>query len=126
MTLDPADLIELIAARVVALLREEGLVAPAGREMIDAAEVAARLGLEAAWVRRNADRLGAVRIGDGSRPRLRFDPEEVAAALASRSEERSGPGAATPPTRRRRRAPVRRLDPAPLPLTASRVRKRDG
>lgn len=127
------DLVEAIARRVVDLLREEGLVATAGQELITAEEVAGRFGVKAAWVRGNAERLGAVRLGDGPRGRLRFDPETVAAALSSRSDgvaSKGGPvGTATgiPPRRRRRSRSasggplaVRTVGSAPLPKTARR------
>ena len=41
--------------------------------LIDAAEVARRHGVTRAWVYEHADRLGAVRLGSGSRPRLRLN-----------------------------------------------------
>jgi hypothetical protein len=125
--LDPAD-VEAIALRTAEILAERGLVAPAARELIDAAEVARRFGVTPTWARRNADRLGAVRLGTGSRPRLRFDPERVAAALSARSDGvaseeplgRSGSGAASCPRRRRRARsggplPVRNLGLDALP-----------
>jgi hypothetical protein len=66
------ELVERIALRVVELLRGE---AP----LLDAAAVARRLGRSRDWVYRDADELGAVRLGDGERPRLGFDPARVAA-----------------------------------------------
>lgn len=79
----PAD-VEAIARRVVELLREEDLAGP-DMVLLSAAEVAPRFGVTSEWVRDNADRLGAIRLGDGPRPRLRFDPKKVAAALNARS-----------------------------------------
>lgn len=39
------------------------------------------MGLERGWVYEHAEELRVRRIGSGSRPRLRFDPDEVAAAM---------------------------------------------
>lgn len=130
-----AEDVEAVARRVVALLREEGLVAPAGREMIDATEVARRFGVTADWARRNADRLGAVRLGDGPRARLRFDSAAVEAALTRRS---GGGGSDVPsisapsgPEPRRRpqptsgaagQLPTRTLDLGSLPHRTARRR----
>ena len=80
-----AELVEAVARRVVELLREEGLAAPASPSLIAASEVAELFGVSAEWVRDHALELGAVRLGDGPRPRLRFDPERVAEALNRRS-----------------------------------------
>jgi len=51
--------------------------------LVDAAEVARRYGIARSTVYDNADRLGAIRLGSGSRARLRFDPERVARELLS-------------------------------------------
>jgi len=67
--LDPES-VAAIARYVVALLRDGD--EPGG--LIDAAEVARRRGVSRDWVYRHADELGAVRMGEGSRPRLRFPP----------------------------------------------------
>lgn len=80
-----AALVEAVARRVVELLRDEGLAAPPEPRLLDAAEVATRFGVSAEWVRDHADDLGAVRLGDGPRPRLRFDPDAVRKALSARS-----------------------------------------
>jgi hypothetical protein len=48
---------------------------------LTAAEVAARWSLHPNWVYKHARELGAIPIGDGRRPRLRFDPDEVARRL---------------------------------------------
>jgi hypothetical protein len=49
--------------------------------MLTAAQVADRWSVDRAWVYDHADQLGARRLGSGKRPRLRFDPDEVAAYL---------------------------------------------
>lgn len=82
--LDPAVIEEIadrlsgaIVARIVEVLREEGL-SPRRSETtawLDAQEVAQRLGVSREWVYEHADELGALRIGSGPRPRLRFPPQ---------------------------------------------------
>lgn len=76
--LDEAS-IEAIARRVVELLGNKGKTDEG--ELISAAELAQRLGVERSWVYANARQLGAVRLGVGSRPRLRFDAARARAAL---------------------------------------------
>lgn len=94
--LDPQT-IEAIARRVVELLEKRGLQ---GRELVDAAELARRLGIERSWVYSHAIELGAVKLGNGAKPRLRFDPE-----VAARVLQRVGEGpAADPPARSGKRA----------------------
>jgi hypothetical protein len=75
--------IEALAQRLAELLapREE---AP-GR-LITAEEVARRWGVGRRWVYDHADELGAHRLGAGPRPRLRFDPDEVAERLGDLAE----------------------------------------
>jgi predicted DNA-binding transcriptional regulator AlpA len=55
---------------------------------VDAAAVAAVLGVERSWVYEHADELGARRLGSGPRARLRFDLEEVDSWLTSCSQGR--------------------------------------
>jgi hypothetical protein len=104
-----SDLAETVARRVVEMLEERGLVVAAGRrEMLTAAEVAERFGVSASYVRRHADDLGAIRLGDGPRARLRFDPERVIAALSGgdageRSEPPQSEAESYPKSRRKRR-----------------------
>jgi hypothetical protein len=75
-----ASAINAIASRVVEMLESR----PAPSVLIDAAEVARRLGVTRGWVYEHASELGALRLGDGECPRLRFDPERVTSALAIR------------------------------------------
>jgi hypothetical protein len=94
------ELVERIAARVVELLRGD---AP----LLDATAVALRLGRSRDWVYRHAAELGAVRLGEGDRPRLGFDPAKVAAygasvSSAGRRTLDGGNGPVKPTTRRRR------------------------
>jgi hypothetical protein len=94
--LDPQTA-EAIARRVVELLEQRGLQ---GRELVDAAELARRLGIERSWVYSHAIELGAIELGAGPKPRLRFDPQ-----IAARVLRKVGEGPATdPPTRSGERA----------------------
>lgn len=67
--------------------------------LLDATEFAARLGVKRTWVYRHAAELGAVKLGDGRRARLRFDPEKLSELATARSENSDSP---SPPAQRRR------------------------
>jgi hypothetical protein len=94
--LDPQT-VEAIARRVVEILERRGLQ---GRELVDAAELARRFGIERSWVYSHAIELGAVKLGSGAKPRLRFDPQVAARVLRRVGEE----SAADPPARSGERA----------------------
>jgi hypothetical protein len=114
MNLD-ADDIEAVAARVVELLREH--TGATGR-YVDAATLARMLGVDRDWVYSRAPQLGAVRLGDGPKARLRFDIERVRATLAG-----AGPGQQPQrddPPRRRRGRPRRPAGPVGVPLIQGR------
>jgi hypothetical protein len=64
-----AELVEAIAQRVVELIAPT----PQPDGLVDAATVAAKLGVSKAAVWRNAEQLGGIRIGSGPRGRWRFD-----------------------------------------------------
>lgn len=63
--------------------------------LIGAAEAAEIVGFSPDWVRRNKERLGAIRTGAGPRPRLRFPLASVIAF----SEHGQAPAAAPDPSR---------------------------
>jgi len=101
--LDPAT-IEAIAVRVIELLERRSVDVPV---RVDANEIARRFSLSRSWVYEHAADLGAVSIGTGSRPRLRFNVRSVADALAPprQSEGVTGklppcPGRRSPPAQR--------------------------
>jgi len=71
----------LTVAREVAVLLQRSGGAESG--MLTAAQVAARLNVDRGWVYAHAAELGVVRLGDGPRPRLRFDPAVVAQRLVA-------------------------------------------
>jgi hypothetical protein len=82
MRLDDAS-VEAIARRVAELLRDAHDLPTAG-DFIDAAEVARRFNISRDWVYAHADALGAKPLGNGERPRLRFDPAQVHERLGAR------------------------------------------
>lgn len=86
---DP-QLVEAIARRVVELLSEQTADPPAVR-LVDAAELARRLGVDRDWVYAHASQLGAVRLG-GPRGRLRFDVEVVRERLDAGADGRPQQG----------------------------------
>lgn len=84
--------IEALAVRLAQLLEPQPR--HEGRERISAAEVARTWGVARRWVYDHAAELGARRLGSGPRPRLRFDPVEVAERLGRPGDEhRSAPSA---------------------------------
>src|SRR5680860_1495753 len=89
--LDP-ETIDAIARRAVELLEQRGL---RKRELVDAAELARRFGIERSWVYTHAIELGAIRLGNGTNPRLRFAPEIPARGL----RKVDGKSTADPPAR---------------------------
>ncbi len=93
--------IEALALRLAELLGSAPAARGGNGEWITAAEVARLLGVARRWVYDHAEELGASRLGSGPRPRLRFDPDEVA--------ERLGEPARVVPARsdRGRAAPMR-------------------
>jgi hypothetical protein len=114
MTLDPDD-IEAVARRVAELLRTS---TSATEPLVDAAELARLLGVDRDWVYARANRLGAVRLGDGPKARLRFDFEHARATLAAAGTA-DQPSRDEPPRRRRGR-PRRPAGAVGVPLIRGR------
>jgi hypothetical protein len=75
--------IERIALRVAVLLarRPSERRAPEEPHLLTASEVSKRYRVHRGWVYAHAQELGAIPIGDGTRPRLRFDASQVARRL---------------------------------------------
>jgi hypothetical protein len=67
-----------LAGLVAARIRADATPAPA--ELVDAATLAHTLGVSRDTVYAHADELGGRRVGDGDRPRLRFNLDEALAA----------------------------------------------
>lgn len=76
-----AESIEALAHRLAELLVPPPEPARARAQLLTAEEVAKWWGISRRWVYDHADDLGARRLGAGERPRLRFDPDEVAQRL---------------------------------------------
>jgi hypothetical protein len=81
--------------------------------LLTARQVATRFNVDRGWVYAHADELGVIRLGNGPRPRLRFDPAVVAQRLLI---------AAAPASPRRPAAPASTTAPL-LPITPSRPRR---
>jgi hypothetical protein len=80
----PDDLqVKAIARRVAEAIANDPHQA-AGHRLVDAATLAAELGVERSWVYEHADELHPIRLGKGPKPRLRFDALAVRAAFVSR------------------------------------------
>lgn len=75
--LHPGD-VDAIARRVAELLAGN---APPRPRLVDAAELAELLDVSRAYIYEHAPELGAVRLGDGKRGRLRFDVDAARAAV---------------------------------------------
>lgn len=76
------DSIEALARRLAELLEPSDQPSQP-KQLISAQAVSEWWGVGRRWVYDHADQLGARRLGTGSRPRLRFDPEEVAERLGA-------------------------------------------
>jgi predicted DNA-binding transcriptional regulator AlpA len=114
------ETIERIAQRVAALLRERESAAPgppdAPTRLLDAEALARRLGVTRTWVYEHANELGAIAIGDGPKPRLRFDAELAANALEARRRRGRPSEPAMPLAAPRRPARRRRTAATSVPL----------
>jgi len=91
LRLDPES-IEALATRLAEILAT-GPEAPSDNDedgMISAARVAELWEVQRRWVYEHRDDLGAVELGKGPRPRLRFDPEVVAERLGAPRAGRNG------------------------------------
>jgi hypothetical protein len=86
MTLD-ADEIEAIAERsaqrVLQLLRT---APPSAHRLLEPKELAVELGVSTDYVYEHAADLGAMRLGDGPKARLRFELETAKRAMRSRKQ----------------------------------------
>jgi hypothetical protein len=101
----PPELLEQVAQRVAAILRAEQ--APTGGGLVDAATLAAELGVSRDTIYAHAAELGGVQIGDGPRPRWRFNLADAIAAWQPPS---------APPTRAPRRRRSANSRPGLLPV----------
>jgi hypothetical protein len=112
--------IEAVARRVVELIHDEG-GSPTARRLVDAATLAAELGVDRSWVYAHRGELGAIQLGTGSKPRLRFDSEVARNVLAYSASKESQEPKTPAPTRSSERRRQRRTRRAPelLPIRGS-------
>jgi hypothetical protein len=109
------ETVEVFARRVVELLHAEN---NAGG-LIDAAEVARLYGIARSTVYQKAAELGAIRLGDGPKARLRFDRQTVAERLSNGSgAKRVDQAEQAVVPRRRPTLPTRSRDVELLPIHA--------
>lgn len=77
---------------------------PTQTDLVDTTTAAQRLGVSADYLRDHADELGAVRLGNGPKPRLRFDVGRIRDLLAP--DQSAAPAPRATPRRRARTASV--------------------
>lgn len=88
------DLAAMVAAHLeAARAGAEDATEPNDGELVDARTLARLLGVKPSTVYAHSAALGAREIGEGSRPRLRFDPDEAREAWTRRSTSRRSAGA---------------------------------
>jgi hypothetical protein len=98
--IDYDRLADLVAAKLRGFVADLAAQAPELRQLVDAHAVARLTGMSAQWVYDHADELGAIRAGEGARPRLRFDPGLVRARLEQRNGDTPTPQTPAPAPRR--------------------------
>lgn len=103
-TVAEARLVDAIARRVVELLEGSRARADAGAASacLTVSQVAARYRVSRSWVYGHQRELGAMRLGEGPRARLRFDPQVVADAIAAFDRRDAPPEPRSNGNRRRR------------------------
>jgi hypothetical protein len=115
-TLDAAS-VEAVSRRIVELIRSES-GSPIAHGLVDAATLAAELGVERSWVYAHRVELGAIQLGNGSKPRLRFDVEVAREVLARSAVSESREPKTPTSTRGLKRRRCKRIDGGPglLPI----------
>jgi hypothetical protein len=89
VTLDSEDInaiAERAARRVLQLLEGQG---PGAYALLDPKDLARALNVSLDYVYAHAADLGAMRLGDGPKARLRFDLHSAQSAMRERSQSRS-------------------------------------
>lgn len=66
--------------RLAKLIAAELASSQPAHQLLSADQLAARLGVSVRYVRDHATELGAIRLGTGSKKRLRFDPQHATEA----------------------------------------------
>jgi hypothetical protein len=93
-----------VVAQLAEMLRD-ATAPPPKPQTVDAATLATQLGVTRGFVYEHADQLGAIRIGTGPRPRLRFDLDRALEGWNACSESKGSEGRIPPSRRRMRREP---------------------
>ena len=70
--------------------------------LLEPAELAKRLGKDRKWVYEHSEKLGAIRLGDGPKPRLYFDLALARERLAALAETNGAAQSTLRPSKRRR------------------------
>jgi hypothetical protein len=110
-----AALVEAIARRTAEVVLEHLADATPAPRWVDARTLAGCLGVSAEWVRDHAADLGARRLTDSARPRLRFDLARALAAADARSvSKRPQEPAPSKPSAKRRRRPAGDVELLPI------------
>lgn len=113
----PDEQLEDLAQLVAELVQGQAM----GPQLVDADQVARRLAVAPSWVRQHAEELGGVPLGEGARPRWRFDLAVVMERVRARSgSERSEAPDPVPPRGRPRRRRPNRAGEFPLLPVAGR------
>jgi hypothetical protein len=85
MTREEMEALAASIAPIVALEVAREVIGRIGpqreREFLDASELAGVLGVERDWIYEHQELLGAIRLGNGRRPRLRFELTRAVEAL---------------------------------------------
>jgi hypothetical protein len=112
--------IDAVARRMLELARENGTPTEPDHppDLLTVAEVADRLKMTPKWVYAHQRRLGVIKLGDGPKARLRFDPRIVDAQL--KPEDHPSSEATDGVSALRRTKGRRRLRSRPVPPTAIR------
>lgn len=115
--LSPRDLalVDAVAVRVLELLAERG--EPAKRlRLVSAGELAEILGVSRETVYQHRAALGARHVGDGERPRLRFDVDQALGAWSARQPSGGSQPPVPPAPAGRSPRPRRRSPASDVPL----------
>jgi len=116
------DLVDAVARRFLELVRQEATATGADPpDLLTVAEVAARLKMSPKWVYAHQRRLGVIKLGDGPKARLRFDPRAVEELRQADAEPDL---TAAPPERPPKvKRSLRRLVSRPLPAVDPAARR---
>lgn len=117
------EVIEQIAHRVADLLTQRDRRPVDSGGMLTVNQLSIRLNVTRAWVYEHAQELGGIRLGDGPKARLRFDPDTAIQALQRHQVD----GNPAPLHKPKRRAPTPRVEYArDAPLIEIRRREMRG